>query len=445
MPNPSGFGVEEYPLPPGTNITQMHMVHRHGARYPTSSANVAQLPDRVDELRRSGTIFHGELSFLNDWTYQLGKEELTAVGRQELFDSGVLHYFNYGGLYDPSAKTVARTTTQVRMLQSAENFLSGFFGLNWTRNVSLEVIIEETGFNNSLAEDKACPNWNNEKSLGGKKASAEWADIYLQRATERFRRQMTGNPNWTAADTYIAQSMCPYETVGLGYSPFCLLFTWDEWQGFEYSLDLSYYGGASFGSPTARAVGIGFVEELIARLQHHYPDPKPGSIAINKTLDQQPSTFPLNQAMYLDFSHDTDMAAMMTALGLEQFAQFLPITGTPHNQQLVVSHIVPFAGRFVIEVIKAPRPVKEKRSQNPHESQYEWRGGETVYVHMVNNQRTIPFGHSIPECGRRDDGWCELRTFIQAQKRNIKKAKYEESCFGDYPTPKYGDITDGVI
>jgi hypothetical protein len=35
QPNPVGFRVDEYPLPPGANITQVHMVHRHGARYPT--------------------------------------------------------------------------------------------------------------------------------------------------------------------------------------------------------------------------------------------------------------------------------------------------------------------------------------------------------------------------------------------------------------------------
>jgi hypothetical protein len=39
----------------------------------------------------------------------------------------------------------------VRMLQSAEIFLNGFFGPAWTKNATLEVIIESEGFNNSLA------------------------------------------------------------------------------------------------------------------------------------------------------------------------------------------------------------------------------------------------------------------------------------------------------
>ena len=31
------------------------------------------------------------------------------------------------------------------------------------------------------------------------------------------------------------QQMCPYETVALGYSKFCELFTEEEWEGFNYA------------------------------------------------------------------------------------------------------------------------------------------------------------------------------------------------------------------
>jgi hypothetical protein len=141
---------------------------------------------------------------------------------------------------------------------------------------------------------------------------------------------MAGNLNWTIEDTYDAQTMCPYETVGLGYSPFCSLFTMEVWLGFEYSLDLSYYGGNGFASPTGRAVGVGYVKELIARLQHHYPEADEGFAAINETLDSSPKTFPLNQNLYLDFSHDTTIFSMVTALGLTQFRELLPTDCQPY-------------------------------------------------------------------------------------------------------------------
>lgn len=85
-PSP-GFGVEEYPMPPGAEIVQVQMLSRHGSRYPTSGSAVAVLGEKI---ANASATFHstGSLAFLNDWEYQLGAEILVPKGRQELFDSG---------------------------------------------------------------------------------------------------------------------------------------------------------------------------------------------------------------------------------------------------------------------------------------------------------------------------------------------------------------------
>jgi hypothetical protein len=98
------------------------------------------------------------------------------------------------------------------MLKSAEYFLAGFFGLEWTNNATIEVIIENFGFNNSLAGYDNCQNANLPVSAGGKNATAIWASIYLKDATERLRSMIKGY-DWTVEDTYAAQGLCPYETV----------------------------------------------------------------------------------------------------------------------------------------------------------------------------------------------------------------------------------------
>lgn len=147
------------------------------------------------------------------------------------------------------------------MLKSAEYFLAGFFGLTWMNNATLEVIIEQNGFNDSLAGYYGCNNSNAPVSAGGSNASLIWGNIYLQNATQRLKA-LAGNYNWTVSDSYNAQTLCPYETVAFGYSAFCDLFTYQEWQGFEYSLDLYFAGNVEFESPTARAVGIGYVQEV---------------------------------------------------------------------------------------------------------------------------------------------------------------------------------------
>ena len=176
FPSP-GFGVNEYPLPRDAEIVQMQMLSRHGARYPTSDADVETLGQKI--ANASGKAhFNKRLEFLTEWKYQLGKEILVPKGREELYESGVLHAYMYGHLYNPNTKLIVRTTTQDRMLKSAENWLAGFFGLEWTRNATIEVIIEQGGFNNSLAGGLHCDNaWHDGT---GPAARNQWVNIYLQ-------------------------------------------------------------------------------------------------------------------------------------------------------------------------------------------------------------------------------------------------------------------------
>lgn len=56
FPNPDGFGCSEYPLPPGSNITQVNLLHRHGARYPTGDSPVSSFGSKLEVSRRAGPI-----------------------------------------------------------------------------------------------------------------------------------------------------------------------------------------------------------------------------------------------------------------------------------------------------------------------------------------------------------------------------------------------------
>ncbi|KAH7256949.1 histidine phosphatase superfamily [Fusarium tricinctum] len=427
----TGFGVDEYPIPKGAEIVQVQMLSRHGARYPTPGSNVAALGER---LANASATFKasGSLEFLNDWKYELGKAILVPRGRQELFESGVLHSYMYGSLYNPQSKLIVRTTTQDRMLKSAENWMAGFFGLEWTNNATIEVIIEAPGFNNSLAGGLNCPNSAKADYVT---PVATWYEKYLKDATDRFN-DVTEGFTWTPADVWAAQSMCPYETVAYGFSMFCDLFTYEEWEHFGYSIDLGFSSGAGFQSPVGRATGLGYQQEVMARLKNHTLGYS-GS-QINTTLDSMEETFPLNQSLYFDFSHDTNIISILAAFGLRQFAEDLPTDKYPGEHQFVVSKLTPFGARLDIEIIKAPKPVSPERDGYLD-------GEETKYIHFVLNQRTVPLGRSFPECDvNRKDGWCELDTFIKIQDTMTDKAQFEYSCFGDYSKLPYGKVTDGV-
>lgn len=62
------------PLPLGATIGQVHVLHRHGSRYPTTGAGVSKFGVALASQVAAGTAgnFTGALSFLNAWSYKLG-------------------------------------------------------------------------------------------------------------------------------------------------------------------------------------------------------------------------------------------------------------------------------------------------------------------------------------------------------------------------------------
>ena len=100
-------------------------------------------------------------------------------------------------------------------------------------------MIEESNFNNTLAPWNNCPNANNDIYNFGFNASDTWQNIYLKNTVKRLQQYIDG-VELTIADVAAMQQLCAYETVSLGFSKFCDLFTEEEWEGFEYWLGECY-------------------------------------------------------------------------------------------------------------------------------------------------------------------------------------------------------------
>ena len=78
---------------------------------------------------------------------------------------------------------------------------------------------------------------------------------------------------------------------------------------------------------------------------------------INVTLDNKTETFPLNQSLYLDFSHDTNIIAVLTAFGLTQFAGSMDSSTYPGKHNFTVSHLVrvfPETTSAVEKILRTP-------------------------------------------------------------------------------------------
>ncbi|THH15597.1 hypothetical protein EW146_g4910 [Bondarzewia mesenterica] len=413
------FGIDSGPeAPDGCSVTGLHFLHRHGARYPTSWAaygGPAVLAGKLHETAANWTA-KNELDFLNGWTYKLGEEVLTPFGRQQLFDLGISIRLKYGFLLEnfTDSLPVFRTESQDRMLASAMNFASGFFGIPYEDKYLQSITIEadDVGVPTTFL---CCPNSGKKsKSDRGTPFLEEWAAIYLRDARDRLQNQIEGY-TLTFEDVYTMQQMCPYETVAIGFSKFCGLFTEEEWEGFDYAMDIFFWYNSAFGSPVARVQGLGYIQELVARLSHTPIETHNSST--NATLNDNPVTFPLNQSLYVDATHEVVVLNVITALNLTSFAAFgpLPTDHIPKKRFFRVSELAPFSTNIQFQLLSCPAK---------HADQ----------IRIIINDAVAPLT-GIQGCPSDSHGMCPVDTFVEAQKKIIANTDWIWSCHGDWEVP----------
>ncbi|KAG2055004.1 phosphoglycerate mutase-like protein [Suillus hirtellus] len=415
-------------IPEGCGINAVHLLMRHGARYPASDEpEPSQFASKIHAAAsKKGFSVTGNLEFLATWTYKLGANNLTPYGRESLFSNGVAFRYRYGKLLNAFTDLpVFRTTSQDRMLDSALNFAAGFFELRtYETDYHQEIIIEKINFNNTLAPFQVCPNANSD-DIGnyGDTKTSEWADIYLQDARRRLQPMIQGL-NLTIDLLIDMQELCAFETVALGYSKFCDLFTEEEWEGYEYYVDLDFWYSCGPGNPTAAAQGLGYVQELVSRLTH-----TPINVwnsSTNSTLDSSNITFPLNQPIYVDFTHDVVLASVATALNFTSLAATgpLPADHIPPHRSYISSQIAPFSGQLVAQVLSCPA------SEEP------------THIRFLLNDGVMPLT-GIHGCTEDPNGLCALPSFISGMHERIGQIDFAHDCFANYTMPDPDNIMDG--
>ncbi|KAJ6618846.1 histidine phosphatase superfamily [Mycena sp. CBHHK59/15] len=400
------FSVEDYTTPPhGCEITQVNILQRHGARFPTFGAAVS-IASAVQKLQSVDVYTHPAMDFLPSFVYTLGINDLVPFGAQQSFDSGALVFERYSHLIDADNLPFVRASSGDRVVQSARNWTQGFsFASHHVYKPRLSVILSEEG-NNTL-ENHMCPNAGSSDVQ-----TAEWLAVYAPATTARLNSWAPG-ANLTDPETYSLISLCAFHTIASAtegqidrLSPFCDLFAETDFEAFEYSGDLDKYYGTGYGDALGPVQGVGYTNELIARLTrtavHDHTQ-------TNATLDADPATFPLNRTIYADFSHDNTMIAIFSAMGLFPQPRPLATAGPDVVRTWRTSWMVPFAGRMVVEKMACGV-----------------RGRE--YVRILVNDAVQPLEFCAPnEVGV---GLCELSAFVQSQAyaRNNGGGDWEK-CF----------------
>ncbi|SPO30929.1 related to 3-phytase A precursor [Ustilago trichophora] len=411
----SGWGIDDAkysgtPTSPSgkmCTLTQTHILHRHGARYPTAGGPPDVLRDFLSQ--NPHLRYTGQFSFLNDYKFSVGEELLTPVGRGQLYDSGVKAALLYGKLVadDLAEKDArgkpkflfARAGSQQRIVDSGLAWLNGFFGSSWQNSTSFEIQIESPGFNTTTAPEFACPNWNKPGNSPGGAMADKWASIYLSDAILRLRHDF-GGANLNSTLLFAMQQMCSYDTVAFGYSDFCRLFTKQEWLDYEYAWDLKFMNTNGATSPLGQAYGLGWVNELVSRLTRSNWDSSTQT-SENATLNLDSTTFPIDRRFYIDFTHDSTITSVLASLDLPNFNEHLDVPtggkGVDYERNFKTSKVVPFAARLVVEVWKCSQE-------------------EEDVVRLKLNDAVLPLGQ-FKECSDgRKDGMCKMGDFLKALK-----------------------------
>lgn len=385
--------------PRGCSVTFAQVLSRHGARDPTAS-KTASYNKTIAKIHAANKTYTGSYAFLNSYEYTLGADQLTLFGQQEMINSGTKFYKRY----EPLARQVVpfvRSSGEARVVESAQNWTQGFTQskmADWTAPKcdcypSVNMIVSEaSGSNNTLNHDLCTTFENGSDSSIASTAQATWMAVFVPPIQSRLSAAL--GVNLTQTETIYMMDLCPFNTVASAtgqISAFCDLFTVDEWQSYGYYESLNKYYGYGSGNPLGPTQGVGFTNELIARLTNK---PVVDHTSTNRTLDSNNATFPLGRQLYADFSHDNDMTAIFFALGLyNQTANLSNTTyeSTSQTNGYSAAWTVPFGARAYVEKMQC------------------W-GHQEEMVRVLVNDRVIP----LQSCGTDALGRCTLSAFVDS-------------------------------
>jgi hypothetical protein len=138
--------------PTGCEISFVNLLSRHGARFPTTS-KITDYEELFEQIHSQTTSYSAEYEFIKNYTYDLGANDLTAFGQQEMINSGVKFYERYRSLTDVYTPFF-RSSSDGRVVESAQNFSQGFHQVRGeidpTYPYPILVISEDDGQNNTL-------------------------------------------------------------------------------------------------------------------------------------------------------------------------------------------------------------------------------------------------------------------------------------------------------
>lgn len=155
------------------------------------------------------------------------------------------------------------------------------------------------------------------------------------------------------------------------------------------------------------------MQELLARLTNDRGNVDYHS-STNSTLDRNAETFPTDQPINIDFTHDVTIGEVVTALNLTHFARELPDEHIEDAQPRWKSNAIsPFGANLLVQTLSC---------------------GDTEYARVVLNDAVQPLD-GLGACAGDEQsalGLCSMDIFIKALRQTNEEVDYAFDCFGDF-------------
>lgn len=406
-------------LPRGCKITFAQALSRHGARFPTSHKSEAYR-ETIQQLLGNVKSFPGKYSFLAHYRYDLGSDDLTAFGQQQMIESGAKFYKRYQALTKVRIPFF-RASSSSRVIVSAQNFTQGFHNAKEADGTSVRLdsgaypyrilqISEADGSNNTLDHGTCTAFEDGRYDSVPTSADSQWKAKFVNPIQQRLNGDLVG-ANLTEAQVVYLMDLCPFSTVATSaakrLSPFCDIFSLEEWEEYNYLQSLDKYYSYGSGNPLGPSQGVGFANELIARMTKK---PVVDETSTNHTLDSEQATFPLgdDDVLFADFSHDTQMISILSALGVYNATVPLPASRMGTAEELKgysAAWTVPFGARIYFEKMECD-------------------GQDGEFVRILVNDRVIP----LQNCGADEMGRCKLDAWVESLSFARHNGRWDQ-CF----------------
>lgn len=389
----SRYGIST-DIPEQCTVEQVQMISRHGERFP-SKGDGASFDKIMNVFKSYGKDFKGDLSFLNDYEYFVTNKEYyeketsptnsegTFAGTTTALRHGAYFRQRYGTLYSGGNFTVF-TTNSGRCYQTANYFARGFLGDEYSDEIVEYVVVDEDPKMgaNSLTPRYACKNLEN---INNDDIVDKFDKSYLQDILNRWQQQNPGL-NLTTSQVSRLFLWCAFELNVRGSSPFCSLFTNEEFIKSGYENDLTNYYSIGQGNNLSTTVGSPMVEASLRLL-----------------LDESSTN-----KIWVMFTHDTDMEFYLSSMGLINPEKDLPVDHVPFPNPYNAAQMFPQGGRTYLEKLNC---------------------NDKKYVRFIMNDAVVPF----PDCSNGVGFSCDFDQFVDIVRSRLDGIDYSKQCDSTAP------------